>query len=278
MAKTLRWAVAVLWATAAVGGAAEYAATVSTTYEIDAASTEIAQAFGLPGVSRVDTTVTFSIEPLESGAYRLTFNTASQQTLTGESVVPNVERVGDILGGRWIEFSPWTLKDGGVKRAPNFAKDSEEISYNLLALMLFPAGGPLADEWRDGARAAVARSYGMKMVSMEMAEAQPLPAFEGEETDLLEYSVVCRQKLSQDTNVSQMTGTASFEGAGATVPAPDGLAAYGRLDISGKRDRSFVLAGKPRDLGDHVSISIRLVREGYELPADWVAQEEISAE
>jgi len=270
--------VAIIIAAAAAGHAANYTVELSTTYEVDEVTSEIAQAFGIPAVSRTETTATFSLEPLDGGAYRLTFTTASQQTLTGDAVVPNVERVGDLLAGRWLEFAPWTMREGGVKRAPELAKDSEEVSYNLLALMLFPPGGPLAELWRDGARAAVARSYGMKMVSLEVAEAQPLPAFEGEETAVVEFSVVFTQKLSQETNVSQMTGKASFEGVGAAVPADDGLSAYSRLDLTGKRERSFFIAGKQRDLADYVSTSIRLVREGYELPAEWVAADEITAE
>lgn len=265
-------------AAAAAAYGANYAVDISTTYEVDGATAEIAQAFGIPALSRVDTSATFSLEPLDGGAYRLTFLTASQQTVTGEVVVPNVEKVGDLLGGRWLEFAPWTMKEGGVKRSPDLTKDSEEISYNLLALMLFAPGGPKGELWRDGARAAVARSYGMKMVSLEVADAQPLPAFEGEETKVVEFSVVFKQKLSQETNVSQMTGKASFEGAGAAVPEADGLPAYSRLDLTGKRERSFFIAGKQRDLADYVSTSVRLVREGYELPADWAEADEISAE
>jgi hypothetical protein len=264
----------------AAGGAraVNYGVEVSTTYEVDAATAEVARAFGIPALSRTETSATFSLESLDGGAYRLTFLTASQRTIAGDVVVPNVEKVGELLGGRWLEFAPWTMKAGGVKRSPDLIKDSEEISYNLLALMLFPPGGPKGELWRDGARAAVARSYGMKMVSMEEADAQPLPAFEGEDTGVVEFSVVFKQKLSQDTNVSQMTGKASLEGVGAAVPAADGLPAYARLDLSGKRERSFFIAGKQRELADYVSTSLRLVREGCELPADWAAADEITAE
>ena len=265
-------------ATGAGADAVNYAVDVSTTYEVDDATAEVARAFGIPALSRTDTSATFSLQPLDGGVYRLTFVTASQQTVTGDVVVPNVEKVGELLAGRWLEFAPWTMREGGVKRSPELARDSEEVSYNLLALMLFPPGGPLGELWRDGARAEVARSYGMKMVSLEFAEAQPLPAFEGEETDVVEFSVVFEQKLNQETNVSQMTGRASFEGAGAAVPAADGLPAYSRLDVTGSRERSFFIAGKQRDLAENVSTSIRLVREGYELPADWAAAEEITAE
>lgn len=270
--------VAALVAAAAGAHAVNFAVNISTTYEVDAATAEVAQAFGIPALSRTDTSASFSLEPLDSGVYRFTFLTANQQTITGDVVVPNVEKVGELLGGRWLEFAPWTMKEGGVKRSPDLTKDSEEISYNLLALMLFPPGGPKGELWRDGARAAVARSYGMKMVSMEAADAQPLPAFEGEETDVVEFSVVFNQKLSQDTNVSQMTGKASFEGVGAAVPAADGLPAYSRLDLTGKRERSFFIAGKQRELADYVSTSLRIAREGYELPADWAAADEITAE
>ena len=90
--------------------------------------------------------------------------------------------------------------------------------------------------------------------------------------------MVFEQKLNQETSVSQMTGKGSFEGAGAAVPAGDGLPAYSRLDVTGKRERSFIIAGKQRDLAEYVSTSIRLVREGCELPADWAAAEEITAE
>jgi hypothetical protein len=262
---------------AAGAGATDFELAVSTTYEIDEASAEVAQAFGLPALNRTETAATFSLEPLDGGAYRLTFLTASQQTVAGDVVVPNVERVGELLAGRWLEFAPWTMKEGGVKRSPDLAKDSEEISYNLLALMLFPPGGPRGELWRDGARAAVARSYGLKMVAMEFAEAQPLPAFEGEATEVVEFSVVFQQKLSQDTNVSQMMGKAAFEGAGAAVPAADGLPAYARLELTGRRERSFFIAGKQRDLAEYVSMSLWLVREGQELPAEWAA-EELTAE
>ncbi len=272
--------IATLFAAAVAASAApiNYAINVVATYEVDEASAEIANAFGIPSISRTDTSATFSLEELDGGAYRLTFLTASQQTLAGGAVIPDVEKVAGFLPGRWLEFAPWTLAEGGVKRAPDFVKDSEEISYNLLALMLFPPGGPKADLWRGGARAAVARSYGMSIVSMEAAEGQPLPAFEGEESEQVEFSVVFNQKLSQDTKFSAMTGRCAYEGAAAAVPAPDGLPAYARLDVAGTRDRSFIIAGKQRDLAEHIATSIKLVREGYELPAEWVAAEEITAE
>jgi hypothetical protein len=276
MKRLLFWGAALGVATAA--GAANYTLSVSTIYETDAASAEVARAFGIPGISRVDTTATFSLEPLDGGAYRLTFATASQQTLAGESVIPDVEKVAGLLPGRWLEFAPWSMREGGVKRAPALAKDSEEISYNLLGLMLFPPGGPLAGAWRDSARPAVARSYGMSIVSLEYAEAQPLPPFEGQEDPPVEFSVVFAQTLSQSTNFSEMTGKASFEGIGAAVAGAGGLPAYARLDLSGKRDRSFIIAGKQRDLGEHVSLALRLVREGQELPAEWALTEEITAE
>jgi len=75
-----------------------------------------------------------------------------------------------------------------------------------------------------------------------------------------------------------MTGHASFEGAGAAVTVSDGLPAYARLDLSGKRNRSFVIKGKQRDMGDYVSISIKLGREGYELPPEWATGEEAGAQ
>ncbi len=272
--------IATLFAAAGAASAApiNYAVNVVATYEVDEASAEIANAFGVPSISRTDTSATFSLEELDGGVYRLTFLTASQQTLAGDAVIPDVEKVADFLPGRWLEFAPWTLAEGGVKRAPDFVKDSEEISYNLLALMLFPPGGPKADLWRGGARAAVARSYGMNVVSMEAAEGQPLPAFEGEESEQVEFSVVFNQKLSQDTKFSAMTGRCTYEGAAAAVPAPDGLPAYARLDVAGTRERSFIIAGKQRDLAEHIATSIKLVREGYELPAEWVAAEEVTAE
>ncbi len=271
---------ATLLAAAAGASAApmNYAVNVVATHEIDEASAELANAFGIPSISRTDTSATFSLEEIDGGVYRLTFLTASQQTLAGDAVIPDVEKVGDFLPGRWLEFAPWTLAEGGVKRAPDFVKDSEEISYNLLALMLFPPGGPKAALWRGGARAAAARSYGVSVISMEAAEAQPLPAFEGEESEQVEFSVVFNQKLSQDTSYSAMKGRCSYEGAGTVVPAPDGLPAYARLDVAGTRDRSYIIAGKQRDLAEHIGTSIKLVREGYELPAEWVAAEEVTAE
>jgi hypothetical protein len=265
-------------AAAAWAAPLNYAVDVVATHEIDGASAEVASAFGIPSMSRTDTSATFSLEELDGGVYRLTFLTASQQTLAGEAVIPDVEKVAGFLPGRWLEFAPWTLAEGGVRRAPAFIKDSEEISYNLLALMLFPPGGPKADLWRGGARAAVARSYGTSVVSMEAAEAQPLPAFEGEEGEQVEFSVVFNQKLSQDTNYSAMTGRCSYEGAGATVPAPDGLPAYARLDVTGTRERSFIIGGKQRDLAEHIATSIKLVREGFDVPAEWTGAEEINAE
>lgn len=271
---------AALLAAAAAASAApvNYVLSVVATHEVDGASAEVASAFGIPSLSRTETSATFSLEELDGGVYRLTFVTANQQTLAGDAVIPDVEKVAGFLPGRWLEFAPWTLAEGGVKRAPAFVKDSEEISYNLLALMFFAPGGPKADLWRDGARAAVARSFGMSVVSMEAAEAQPLPAFEGEEGEQVEFSVVFNQKLSQDTNYSAMTGRSSYEGAGAAVPAPDGLPAYARLDVAGTRERSFIIAGKQRDLGEHVAASMKLVREGYELPAEWLEAEEVTAE
>lgn len=273
------WMATLLAAAAAASAAPiNYAVNVVATHEIDEASAEVANAFGIPSISRTDTSATFSLEELDGGVYRLTFLTASQQTLAGDAVIPDVEKVADFLPGRWLEFAPWTLAEGGVKRAPDFVKDSEEISYNLLALMLFPPGGPKADLWRGGARAAVARSYGMSVISMEAAEAQPLPAFEGEESEQVEFSVAYNQKLSQDTSYSAMTGRCSYEGVAAVVPAPDGLPAYARLDVAGTRERSFIIGGKQRDLAEHIATSIKLVREGYELPAEWVAAEEVTAE
>lgn len=273
------WMATLLAAAAAASAAPiNYAVNVVATHEIDEASAEVANAFGIPSISRTDTSATFSLEELDGGVYRLTFLTASQQTLAGDAVIPDVEKVADFLPGRWLEFAPWTLAEGGVKRAPDFVKDSEEISYNLLALMLFPPGGPKADLWRGGARAAVARSYGMSVISMEAAEAQPLAAFEGEESEQVEFSVAYNQKLSQDTSYSAMTGRCSYEGVAAVVPAPDGLPAYARLDVAGTRDRSYIIAGKQRDLAEHIGTSIKLVREGYELPAEWVAAEEVTAE
>ncbi len=270
----------VTFAAAGVAGAApfNYAIDVRSTYEVDEASSEAAQAFGIPALSRTETAATFSLEPLDDGVYRLTFLTAEQRTLAGDAVISGIENVGDFLPGRWLEFAPWTMREGGVKRAPAFVKDSEEISYNLLALMLFTPGGPLADLWRDGARAAVARSCGLNFVSLEVAEGQPLPAFEGDGPEQVAFSVVFEQELSQDTKLATMTGYASFEGAGAAVPASDGLPAYARLDLSGKRDRSFIITGKQRDLGDYVSISIRLGREGCELPPEWAMGEEVGAQ
>jgi hypothetical protein len=265
-------------AAAACAAPVNYTVSIVATHEVDGASAEVANAFGIPSVSRTETSATFSLEELDGGVYRLTFVTASQQTLAGEAVVPDVEKVAGLLPGKWLEFAPWTLAEGGVKRAPEFVKDSEEISYNLLALMLFPAGGPKAELWRDGARASVARSYGVSVVSMETAEAQPLPAFEGEEGKQFEFSVLFTQKLSQDTKFSSMTGRGSFEGAGAAVPDGDGLPAYARLDIAGTRERAFVIAGKQRDLKDHIATSIKLVREGYELPAEWTEAEEMTAD
>jgi hypothetical protein len=273
----LHWLVAFAAAGAAGAVPLNYGIDVSSTYEVDEASAEAAHAFGIPALSRTETAATFSLEPLDGGVYRLTFLTAEQRTLAGDAVIFGVEKVGDFLPGRWLEFAPWTMREGGVKRAPAFVKDSEEISYNLLALMLFTPGGPLADLWRDGARAAVARSCGLNLVSLEVAEGQPLPAFEGEESEQVAFTVAFEQQLTQDTKLASMTGRASFEGTGAAVPASDGLPAYARLDLSGKRNRSFVITGKQRDLGDYVSISIRLGREGYEVPPEWAAGEEVNA-
>ncbi len=277
MGKFLSW-LAAFFVSAAGAAPVNYAVDVSTTYEVDDASAEVAGAFGIPTTSRADTSATFSLEELSGGAYRLTFLTASQRTVAGEAVVPDVEKVADFLPGRWLEFAPWTMAEGGVKRAPAFVKDSEEISYNLLALMLFPPGGPKGDLWRDGARAAVARSYGLNVVSMESATAQPLPAFEGEGGDAVEFSVAFEQKLRQNTKFSAMTGRCSYEGAGAAASVADGLPAYARLDLAGKRERSFIIGGEPRDLGENVSISIRLVREGYGLPAGWSIGEKAGME
>ncbi len=279
MVKPRYWAGAAFAAVAAAQGApVNYAVDVVATHEVDAASAEVAQAFGIPSLSRTETSATFSLEELDGGVYRLTFLTANQKTLAGEAVIPDVEKVGEFLPGRWLEFAPWTLAKGGVKRAPAFVKDSEEVSYNLLALMLFPPGGPKADLWRGGARTAVARSYGLNVVSMEEAEAQALPAFEGEAAAEVEFYVAFEQNLTQDTQYITMTGRCAFEGAGATVPADDGLPAYARLDLTGTRERFFTIRGERRDLGEHVSRSIRLVREGCELPADWAAVEEVTAE
>lgn len=278
MVKPYYLATALFAAVAAGAAPVNYAFDVSTTYAVDDASAEVAEAFGIPAVSRVDTSVTFSLEELDGGVFRLTFLTAAQQTTAGEAVVPDVEKVSDFLPGRWLEFAPWTLAEGGVKRAPAFVKDSEEISYNLLALMLFPPGGPKGDLWPDGACAAVARSYGMNVVSLEEAEAQPLPAFEGQEADGLEFSVTFGQKLSQDAKFITMTGRCSFEGVGAVAPAPDGLPACARLDVSGTRERAFIIRGEQRELCENISTSTRLVREGYKLPANWAAVDEVTAE
>jgi hypothetical protein len=277
MCGRLCWFVAFAAAGAAGAAPFNYAIDVSSTYEVEEASAEAARAFGIPALSCTETAATFSLEPLDGGVYRLTFITAEQRTLAGDAVIPGIEKVGD-LPGRWLEFTPWTMREGGVKRAPAFVKDSEEISYNLLALMLFTPGGPLADLWRDGARAAVARSCGLNLVSLEVAEGQPLPAFEGEEGEQVAFAVAFEQQLTQDTKLATMTGCASFEGAGTALPASDGLPAYARLDLSGKRNRSFVITGKQRDLGDTVSISIRLGREGYELPPERATGEEAGAQ
>ncbi|NIT35855.1 MAG: hypothetical protein GTN49_05045 [candidate division Zixibacteria bacterium] len=274
MRRLVYWVMAVVTAGAAGAAPVNYKLTASSTYEVDDASAEAAHAFGIPALSLTETTATFSLEPLGDGVYRLTFLTAGQRTLAGDVVIGGVENVGDFLPGRWLEFAPWTMREGGIKRAPAFVKDSEELSYNLLALMLFAPGGPLADLWRDGARAAVARSCGFNLVLLEVAEGRPLPAFEGGESGQVAFAVAFEQQLTQDTKLTTMTGHASFEGAGAAVPASDGLPAYARLDLSGKRDRSFVITGEQRDLSDYVSISIRLVREGYELPPEWAAGEE----
>jgi len=265
-------------AAGAWGAAANYTLEVSTTYEVAAATSGFAQAMGVPTTSRVDTTATFELAALDGGAWRLTFVTASQQTLTETAVIPDVEKVGSILPGKWLEFAPRTMAAGGIKRAPGFTKDSEEISYNLVVLMFFYPGGPRGDVWGDGARAGVARSYGVNVVSFEHAEGQPLAAFEGEEAAARDFSVVFEQELSQKTNISQMTGSASLEGVGAAVPAPDGLPAYARLDLAGTRDRAFVIGAKPHNLGESVSLSLRLVREGYKMPPEWAIAEEVTAE
>ncbi len=268
------------WAAAAAAAAApvNYTLNVTSSREVDDASAEMAGAFGIPELTRTDTSVTFTLELLDGGAYKLTFVTAAQQTIAGETAVPDVEKLAGILPGRWLEFSPRTLATGGVKRGEGFVKDSEEVDYNLLAFMLFPPGGPLAAAWSDGPRSAVARVYGVSIVSTEKAEATPLPPFEGGPANLVEFQATLDQALSQSTNVSTMIGKASFEGAGAASPAPDGLTAYARLDLTGTLQRSFTIFGGVQNLSEHVSISLRLVREGYELPADWSPTEEVKGE
>ena len=246
-----------------------YSLTVSSSREVDAASAETAAAFGIPALTRVDTAATFTLEPVEGGGYRLTFVTASQQTLAGEATVPDVEKVGASLPGRWVEFSPKSLGAGGVKRSPELTKDSEEISYNLLAIMLMPPGGPMAAAWGGPVKAAVVRYYGVGIVSVETAEATPLPAFEGAPAGQLDFQVNFVQNLSQNTNVSTMTGGATFEGAGSALAAPDGLAAAARLDLTGSVHRAFTIFGGTQKLGESATIALRLVRAGSELPAEW---------
>jgi len=255
---------AVTWAAEPVA----YTLTVTTDRVVADVSAETAQAIGIPAETRTVTTVTFELTAVDDGAYRLTFATASQQTLAAEATIPDVERVAALLPGRWVEIAPRTLAAGGIKRSPELTKDSEEVDYNLIAFMLFAPGGPLTAAWGGGARSAVALSYGNGIVALEDARAELLAAFEGQEDRGPEYSLAVSQQFNQQTKFSAMTGTAALEGMGETVAAPDGLAAYGRLDLTGERKRVFTVFGKQHELVDSVSTSLALVRRGYELPPD----------
>ena len=244
---------------------AAYTLTVTTDRVVADVSAETAQAIGIPAETRTVTTVTFELTAADDGAYRLTFATASQQTLAAEATIPDVERVAALLPGRWVEIAPRTLAAGGIKRSPELTKDSEEVDYNLLAFMLFAPGGPLAAAWGDGSSSAVALSYGNAVVALVEARGEPLAAVEGQEGGGAEYSLAVSQRLNQQTKFSAMTGTATLEGVGRTVAAPDGLAAYARLELTGERKRVFTVFGKQHELVDSVSTSLALVRRGYEL-------------
>jgi len=256
-------------AAAASGQPWNYTLSVVTTREVAAGAAETGAAFGIPALSRTETTLTFTLAPADDGAYRITFVTARQQTITGETVIPDVEKVATLLPGRWLELAPRTMAEGGVRRSPEFVKDSEELSYNFLAIMLFPPGGPAAALWGGDVVAAVARSYGVGVVSFETAKAVPLPPFEGEAAPGLQYQVTFEQKLSQNTGVSTMTGAASLEGVGESVVGEDGVASCARLDLAGDMERSFVIFGGQQNLMDHVAVSLRLCREGSVFPPAW---------
>lgn len=272
--RVIRWCAIGVLGRAVVSVSAQpwdYTFTVVTTREVAASSAETAAAFGIPAVSRTETVVGFTLTPVGENAFRITFVTARQTTEAGGAAVPDVERVASLLPGRWLEIAPRAMAAGGVRRSPEFVRDSEEVNYNLLAIMLFPPGGPKVSVWGNGVVAAVARSFGVNVVSFEKAEAVRLPPFEGASTSALEFQVNLEQQLTQNTGVSKMTGSAAMEGAGEALTAADGLVTCARLSLAGEMDRSFIIFGGQQRISEHITQTLTLVRKGCEAPTAWGA-------
>lgn len=278
MRNTLIIITGLLAASFAAAAPIRYNLTVNTDRAIAAETAEVAAALGQPSETRTTTDLAFDLETLEGGAFRITFVTATQATLAGEQSIPDVERLGANLPGRWLEFAPRTLRDGGVSRSPDLKRESEEVDYNLLAFILIPPGGPLDSLWEGTYRGAAARLWGEGVNALGEAEAQPMEAFEGDTSGGWEYAATVRAELSQQTKFSTMIGSLALEGAGKTVTAEDDLPAYGRLALTGERRRTFTVFGKNHELADKVSTTYMLVREGTALPPEWAAPDEINAE
>jgi len=237
-----------------------YDVTVTSDRTVYEETANTARAFSLPETSKAVSECNVTVGPSETLAdgYRITFNTFEQNLYIGETTFADEENLSKSLPGKWVEFTLPGLAAGEVTRDPNLAVESGYIGYGLLAFLLLYGDGE--DDTGEQVFSVVERT--LPNGNVEKATVRFEPADGGV------FNVTVSSELSQDTGLSKMTGSAALSGTVERTAGADGLADVAKAELSGARERNFVIAGKEALLKEGMTLTVDILREAAVTPPE----------
>ena len=239
-----------------------YDVTVTCDRAVCEETADAARAFRLPESSKAVTECNVTVGPSEivADGRRITFNSFEQNLYMGETTFADEENLSKSLPGKWVEFTLPGLAAGELTRDPDLTVESGYLGYGLLAFMLLYEGG--REDAGEQVFSVVERALPNGNKAKSTVGFAPADGAEGEA-----FNVTVNSVLSQETGMSKMTGSAALSGIVERTVGADGLADAAKAELTGKRERNFVIAGKEALLIEEITVTVDILREGVEAPA-----------
>lgn len=265
MLKNLILSFSTAFVVAAAPSPVNFDLTVTCEKTVREETADAAASFRMPESSTAVTECGITVGPSENlaGGYRVTFNTFSQNSYIGETTFADEENLGAVIPGRWVEFTLSGLAAGELTRDPGFTLDSEYLDYGFIAFLLIESAGAAA-----GGNERIFSVVEQNLPNGNSSGS--VVRFRREEADIGEkFTITYERELSQDTKLSKMVGSAALFGLVRKVNGDDGLAVYARAELEGNSERTFTIVGKDTPLKEEIKLTIDVLREDAEGPAEW---------